>query len=65
MPAIHLDENERRWLLNLAVEQEIAWLAVKLRREDPQGRGLQVTLWPDGKFTTPKPEGPPSAYRED
>lgn len=65
MPAIHLDENERRWLLNHAIEQEIAWLALKLRMEDPERRGFQVTLWPKDHFTEPKPMEPPSAYRED
>lgn len=45
MPVIYLDERERRWLLNLAVDREIAWLAVKLQREDPERGGLPITHW--------------------
>lgn len=68
MPAIHLDENERRWLLKLAVDQEIAWLAVKLRMEDPQARGLPVTHWQGrlGEIDESRPPRRiqrPSAYR--
>jgi hypothetical protein len=45
MPVIHLDERERRWLLRLAIDREIAWLAVKLQLEANSYKDLPITYW--------------------
>lgn len=42
MPAIHLSERERGWLLRHARAFGPAWWLRKLEREDPVVRGFQV-----------------------
>ena len=40
MPAVHITEPQRRWLLRLAQTDHVEWLRVLMECEDPERRGV-------------------------